>query len=78
MTTFSHRKLHTADEDLNEYFIRHFYGDERAKVKDGSERKTAQPAAFTSGATQTSLGVKQPEPTLQKFHYKFNDGSTFI
>lgn len=73
MILFSNRKIKITFEDLNEYLVCHNY-DEKAEVHRSSERR-----ALPLGTMPAVLRSKPVDlPAGRKFHYKFNDGSSFI
>lgn len=73
MILSSNRKIKITIADLNEYLVCQYY-DEKAEVHRSSERR-----ALPLGTMPALLRSKPVDlPAGRKFHYKFNDGSSFI
>lgn len=77
MILFSNRKIQTSDDYLKEYIMCQYY-DEKAEMQDRNEGRMSEPGASVCSLPLTQRATSLYPPVQRKFHYKFNDGSSFI
>lgn len=54
------------------------YYDEKVEMQDRNEGRMSEPGASVCSLPLTQRATSLYPPVQRKFHYKFNDGSSFI